>query len=205
MSSNQLIENLMEDYVVVIKKTQEHPQCHHYNQEFTLPIDKVNGVKCSVSYVLRYQSIQLHITSCDVYENDGGDFRELYREDLASCFDYNDKNKQLKKDDFVMALVNLKKTLAELSFDKYYGKFFKENQKRSGKEFASLLADMDNIKLTCDACCVCSINTNTKTPCKHSLCVECWDSIHIQDKNSLDEKIPCPICRENIMFIKDDE
>jgi len=198
MSSNQLVEYLIKGY----DKTRV-AKCDF--SEINLPIDKINGKKCSVQIYLRAQSIVLHITSCDVYDHNDDELRELYRGELISCYDYKDKDKRLNKDNFVMAIVNLKKTLTELKFDKFSGKFIKENDDKIIKEFASVLADIDNIKLTCDACCVCSVATKTTTPCNHSLCVECWDSIHIQDKNSLDEKIPCPICRENIMFIKDDE
>jgi hypothetical protein len=204
MSSNQLIESLMTQYEEVLEK-QKTRECLRYSDEIPLPIDKVDGLKCYVGFVLRKQSIQLQITSCDVLVEEYCGNRILYQQYLIDCIKYNDKNKEFKKEDFVMALVNLKKLLSELKFDKFYGEFRKETDTRFGKDFATLLADINNIKLTCNDCCVCSVTTNTKTPCRHHLCVECWDRITIQYEGVDNKKMSCPICRENIMFIKDDE
>ena len=200
MSSNQLIELLMKEYEKVVEENCL-PSNFAYSNEIPLPIDKINGLKCSVGFVLCRKSVLLLITSDNIYENGNCELRELYRKPLIHCNDINDKDKKFNKDDFVMVLVNLKKTLTELYFDKYYGEFRTKNDTTFGKEFASLLADIDNVKLTCDDCCVCSVNTTTKTPCGHHLCVDCWDRI----PNNNADIIPCPICREDIKYINYDE
>ena len=53
----------------------------------------------------------------------------------------------------------------------------------------------ENVKLryTCEECCVCHEITESKTTCKHSLCIPCYDKIKMDEKYST----LCPLCRED--------
>lgn len=50
-----------------------------------------------------------------------------------------------------------------------------------------------------DICCVCHDKTKSKTECRHSLCLECFQSIK---KKGYDDGVKCPICRlDNISLV----
>lgn len=51
-------------------------------------------------------------------------------------------------------------------------------------------------------CSVCYEKTYSTTSCKHSLCNRCWSKISKIDDDDEDEITPCPICRQDIRYVK---
>jgi hypothetical protein len=59
-----------------------------------------------------------------------------------------------------------------------------------------------NVVVDCmKECCVCYEKTKTKTRCEHHLCNRCWSNIDMVGDED-EEEMPCPLCRENIQYIK---
>ena len=46
-----------------------------------------------------------------------------------------------------------------------------------------------------DICCVCHLETATKTGCGHYLCYSCWKQI---------KNMKCPMCRKSILYTERD-
>ena len=67
-----------------------------------------------------------------------------------------------------------------------------------------------NIQTKFDKCSICLDTTIGKTKCKHSLCLLCKNKLEYdymnrpqneedEDDEEDEDKIPCPICRKNIL------
>jgi len=108
---------------------------------------------------------------------------------------------QNKYKDFTFTINNLAEflqdiyyvLLEELIFDKVSGKFiYKITSDIRIAEVNCFAKFIETPKL--ETCCVClSQETETKTPCGHTLCFPCW----IQLKNKV-----CPLCRCSVRYVK---
>lgn len=83
--------------------------------------------------------------------------------------------------------------LEDLVFDKSIGKFIDKKKKEYNKiqyeAFKKFLRGFDD-------CSVCLEQTTNKTPCGHTLCMECWQKLENP------EKPKCPICRGYIDYVE---
>jgi len=64
-----------------------------------------------------------------------------------------------------------------------------------------------NIKSLYQECCVCYEITQTRTICKHPLCVRCWGQIPTisnPEGGDDDYEQPCPICRRDLQMCGND-
>ena len=95
-----------------------------------------------------------------------------------------------EKMDLDAAAEEIKTQLSDLKFNKYCGSF--QRSADFSSEPIDDLAEIGNIEMDYDKCCVCRDATLTKTTCGHHLCVECWISL---------KKLKCPICRDCIKYL----
>ena len=66
--------------------------------------------------------------------------------------------------------------------------------------YLEIFKGFSQVEFIINNCCVCQEAVKTKTDCNHYLCLSCADQIKpIKDDNGFNE-IPCPICRENIVY-----
>lgn len=84
--------------------------------------------------------------------------------------------------------------LNNMVLDKLQGLFYDKSCADDTEEISilTMAEDVLNADEDIDKCCCCSENTDTKTPCGHSICVLCWNTL---------ENLSCPICREPIRNI----
>jgi hypothetical protein len=210
MASNDMIELLMGKYEELRKGHEQGGKVYRLSDtKISMPITKVNDVKCDVRIMISHQSVLLQICSEEVFNNaESCDYRILYSKLLATK-PHSDKT-PLSKEDFVSALVLIKKTLPILIMDRYSGKFIEKGEKKCAMHIMNdFLSGTDNIERNVDNCCVCMCDTMTQTACGHHICVVCWDSIKpVNDKeNDFGEytMIPCPMCRKDITYVDVDE
>jgi len=102
---------------------------------------------------------------------------------LSECETYSYWNKRLDSTDLK---TSIKTTLDSLRFNKKRNRF----QTTPIRDWDFLRSE--NVKLIYEECCVCQEDTNTKTNCKHPICIPCYDKI----KENEDET-QCPICRRD--------
>jgi hypothetical protein len=200
MSSQALIEYLTEVNGKLVREREEHCNnsatciCCYEFVDRVLPINKVDGVICRVNLRIQLYHISLLITCENILDNTyHGQRVVLYDESLVSI----KKDEKMEKEHFVSALVELKKSLCILKFDRFNGQFKKDLKKPINQHFAEFLDGVSNITALHDTCCVCYCATLTKTPCNHPICMVCWDSIK-ENNGDVDCTRPCPICRNDI-------
>jgi len=64
------------------------------------------------------------------------------------------------------------------------------------------LFKFDNTELKYDICCVCHDLCNTKTECKHPICIECVPKIDGYESDDEPTRRDCPLCRNQFKYIR---
>lgn len=111
--------------------------------------------------------------------------------------------KEIKGTDIKDKVIKIVNILRDIQFNKQYGHFIVPDPTVDmgwDKAWIELIGSTDHIKynIMIDECCVCREFTKTKTPCNHSLCIECALKIPSTDDDGDDIEIPCPMCRQCI-------
>ena len=123
---------------------------------------------------------------------------------------YEEVNQIYTFEEFEIAIKRLLEILPTLTFSKIQGRFLSNiedidkigyyNSLKYANNFHKVWSSIlifPNIKLTYSECSVCSSETETKTPCNHSLCYACWEQIGIIIDEDEQYQI-CPMCRNII-------
>jgi hypothetical protein len=89
--------------------------------------------------------------------------------------------------------------LGTLKFNKYNGIFSTETCDiyLSVNDF---FKDVNGLVLQGGECSICLELINTKTECKHYLCVPCYQQINLVGNDEDEQERPCPMCREDINY-----
>jgi hypothetical protein len=100
---------------------------------------------------------------------------------------------------------DLFETISNLTYDVMGGNFkIKEKIDIDIVDVFKCFEQLTFVKMLYDECCVCKEYTRVKTPCKHNLCVGCWDKIKYNCNCGCGESCgdcefkKCPMCREKI-------
>lgn len=159
-----------------------------------LPIEEIDGVKninCFFEIYDELNGICFKIYPKFTLDGDYIFFKRLYK-----------KNNEIKKEDLLIFINELLTDLPKLKLNKNgFLKIIDEDEEKIILMFEEILLSIecDNLKIKkIDSCCVCYEKTNTKTRCKHSLCLKCWSKLQIIDDEEDCLIISCPLCRENI-------
>ena len=158
------------------------------------------GVRCEISHA--HERFYLKIYSSKLYNNVEEDFVRFYIINEPIVREgQNYREKALKK-----LIEKFNEKVPSLWFDKLSGHIKDEPKKTFDleKEIVALIKPHKNIKIRDDnVCCVCHEKTYCKTECKHYLCYECAGKIEYTDDDECfgDDKLPCPLCRQNISFV----
>lgn len=188
------------------------------DNEIILPVNAIDKVKCTVEIKRLEPVFNITMNGDKVLERG---FRvymkiiskniKLYDDDQTED-DYNEfplgyfqaimyvrgDDQELDKNDYMNAVQKIYETLRKLKFNKLHGCFqIKEDDEEDDVLILEELLNHSNIESTFDVCCVCTEKTFTKTNCGHPLCYCCWEQIKIKNVDG-NEKMDCPICRENI-------
>ena len=205
-SNNQLIEALMVEYNEAMEK--RTPETKYSAVFHKLPINKIDGMECNVILVMNCRCIRMVIntnrlyTDCCHIMNDNLCNYVLFEKHFITVNEtIVEQSFVFKKEHFVKVLVELKTLLPKLRFNRLKGKLTDKDETQDISQlFCVFLSDMKNVDTGVEECCVCSEKTFTKTPCGHTLCIQCWERIK-PTRVCGDEFSPlCPMCREDISF-----
>lgn len=108
--------------------------------------------------------------------------------DLYLIYRYKDSSEELinlSQYSLEKMIFDLMKKEEELIFCPITGTFYEPNCPKRERIICKV-----NI-WGCEECSVCMEKTITKTPCGHTLCLNCWSSLN---------KLVCPLCRESIKY-----
>lgn len=159
-------------------------------------IEKINGLDVFViicQYITQSEEyhVFLDIRSKNIfYDNDNsGETIRLYSEEIINIRECN-------IDVIYQIIVKIFDTIRNLTFSKLTGKFIKNNSSIIpilNIDYDYVLSlNLPNVTLNIHNCFVCKELTKTKTPCNHSLCIECWSNLNIA------EYPECPLCNKDI-------
>ena len=188
MSTKTLIENILK----ISASLWDVPNGEYKKPiETQLPILQVDTIKCTVRIAVSKSHMYLRIQSnkiCDLFEDDMMSYASTT---LAFKYPHMEEATVLK------GLVELKKYLKTLKFEKYTGRLVASEggERYEIESWLDFVKDIENIKTQgCEDCCVCKDKTLTTTLCGHTLCYECWEQIREDE----DDCMLCPLCREII-------
>jgi hypothetical protein len=180
-----------------------HPDC--WNLNYQLPIDTIHDIGVSCEIKIQRNHLIFGIEAKNVGTD--GEYEYSCRDLLYDVM--YDKKVDFTIEDYEVFVKKVFDTLEKIQFDKMSGRFATQEKIRINREILEPIRLMPHIKMTYDTCAVCLDFTETKTQCKHHLCVYCWDKIKRKYCGDCDngrsdcEKIdcgrkPCPICRQSI-------
>lgn len=165
-------------------------------KKLMLEIDSIDNINVYVKleFDLKFNKCcWLTIESSDIYCHSGeGDFKNLFHKNIT--------NKIETKVDYMNLFNEVIKILKSIKFNKLTGKF-EEKKTLSFCEAFPCVMQIENIKTILHDCSVCYEKTFVKTPCNHSLCIECWSKVKkvsVDEEDADIKEQPCPICRHNL-------
>lgn len=105
-----------------------------------------------------------------------------------------------KDDTYMFGYINGKinqilKQIESLEYDKYFDVFVNTSDKEQAvkHKIQQLLLEESKKKETVPICCVCHDACLLKTPCRHHLCLVCFNNLELIHATK-----KCPMCRETI-------
>jgi hypothetical protein len=161
-------------------------------------IEKINGLDVFViicQYITQSKEyhVFLDIRSKNIfYDNDTScETIRLYSEEMIKIQEYDIG--VIHK-----IIVKIFDTIRNLTFSKPTGRFIKNNSSiipilNIDYDYVSSL-NLPNVTLNIHECFLCKELTKTKTPCNHSLCIECWSNLNVA------EEPLCPLCNKDILY-----
>lgn len=206
----------------------------NHSIDYHLPIKSIDDLLVSAVIIIRYAGVTLIVKSSRIF-GEFGDYISFYSEPIYNepiecthphTFNgnnniNNDSNKgtdwcnncnQLEMSFFENGLKALRKTIRNLKFNTYHGKFETRKQYINVSDWGSLFSvPTSTVRLYGDPCSVCYDQTICKTDCSHALCYRCWSAVEKQYDSEpascghIQSIIPCPICRDDITYMHDDD
>lgn len=172
--------------------------------EINLQIIEIDGIDVAVHLVLGVNDDSTFITYSHL-KIESSKIQEI-REDCAEqkrLLTIPLKNHQQElKQQISSLLLQCKLNLESIKFSKLFGVFCSVDkiplQTYSFCQAFNIEEETGIISKFGD-CCICFDKTNTRTPCKHALCIPCWAKINYKEDDDLGDNVrDCPICRANI-------
>jgi len=170
-----------------------------YSYKFKLPITEMCGLKVVVQMWIglerapvpeypHWEYVALDISSTLSFVDNDGDLCDHKLIHLTRNLDNLDVMHVKEKIHDLLTDANT------LVYDKFNSSF---KQPDDVIDF-SFLSEFKNLKWL-DECCVCHEQTNFKTCCNHTVCIECMSKIKpARDEDRECNMIMCPLCREPI-------
>jgi hypothetical protein len=169
----------------------------------TFPITKIGGLCCEAILEIdpknNYYLVKFKIQSSKILEEDGQGDYQLKRY-FYKLLDYV-KQDEFDKDTHILHnLIKIKFILSNLEYCHNLNTLtiYPHN---INLDLLLSIFENPNVEMCCDKCSVCLTITRNKTKCNHSLCFICWEQIKIQTNEADDDYLPCPLCREDIIYI----
>jgi hypothetical protein len=197
MSSKDVI---VTDIIRVIQQDQqEYPTRHSYLYYFK-GIKSLQGINC---ILLLNFTFKLYIDKPNSYkvflkiqhpemDDDEEEVDHLYGKLLGDYQNFDEENVSLVLD-------QLKQLLSTLQFNILQGNFNSTDHTYSAVR--DFFGDIQGFVFSGNDCCVCGeVRVNTKTKCKHYLCIPCYQQLNFVHNEEYGEIRPCPLCRENILY-----
>jgi len=164
-----------------------------------MPIVEIDGVKnisSNIHFYYEKKGLAFEITADFKYDEEDSDGETIY-------FKSKINEKGINKDDILAFSCELLEELPQLRLGLNGRLLIRDTRYVSLRAafedvFAAIECDTVKVDKT-GVCCVCYEKTDTKTPCKHSLCNRCWSQIEICRQGG--NVCACPICRENIYYV----
>jgi hypothetical protein len=142
-----------------------------------IPIQKINDIDVSVTAynyeIMQQKHYAIKVESDQCVWGDENQYNNHF-----TLYSLHDTDLKKLIEDFI-------KVLPDLKFNKFRGEFYIGEVNNDDLEIAELFECM-NVTVYHDKCACCFDKTKTKTKCKHTVCLQCWDKI----KTNV-----CPICR----------
>jgi hypothetical protein len=187
--------------------------CYEEYDELRLPIDELDNIKVCIHMAFSYSKIVLKIYAKSIWVNDE---HVVYNDIILA---HKCKGEKLELEDFIIAFIQMDRSLGHYKFNNTIGKF--EDIRLKPKDYSILFKNvlsLNNIKtditslnnisfsfkkniknININKCCLCFELTEIKTRCNHTLCYRCWENITECNRH----RKRCPICTENLN--EDDE
>jgi hypothetical protein len=168
-----------------------------YNDSIILTIDKMKVIVLISLWGGNDKTWDIYIEEPKILSLHEG--RHIYNNfSTHNCdymFEFKDKN-ELTEDLLIEFLNFMYDLINNLYFDRKLGRFIQTCRKRLCIAQKCVFGDMvsENIE-EMDICCVCHLETATKTECDHYLCYPCWKQV---------KNMKCPMCRKSIKYTKCD-
>lgn len=134
-----------------------------------VPVLSVDGIECEVHLERKADgsiTCVLQTSKCGIMDSDDCDEHVYNR--------------------YPVTLDTFSTFLSSLRFNKLLNCF----ERNPAPVFDWSFLESETVKVH-DKCCVCYERTGTRTTCKHSLCIPCFDKIDYND----DHETICPMCR----------
>jgi len=197
--------NNMEDKSLLYKCTDGL----YYNSKLTdLGVNMIDDLPANILLEFKVSSAKLVIISSKLCKDNCWSYYRYDEETLIHRW-----NEILTFHDYVMAFMSAVLYLKQIRFDKYEGRFVKKGKSMTIMKIAlrGMFKHLPNVKVSkTNQCCVCNENTITMTPCKHSLCMICWENLQVNNScgygyddetDMYSGPIECPVCRDDIVVI----
>lgn len=158
-------------------------------------IKSLHGIKCTMQIEIAFHlnpsepehcRMLLRITHPDMCDDDGED--HLFSKILGQY-------ENLSKENISLMLDALLELLPTLQFNLFNGNFYPSTSNPVQLAIKDFFKDVKGLQFRGDECCVCLELVNTKTECKHYLCIPCYQQLKF-----VNDERPCPKCREDISY-----
>jgi hypothetical protein len=164
-----------------------------------MPIVEIDGVKnlnSNINFYMKKKGLAFEVEADFKYDGDDDENPRMFIKTK-----YNEKG--INKDDILAFSCELLDELPQLRLGLNGRLLIRDTRYVSLRAafedvFAAIECETVKVDKT-GVCCVCYEKTDTKTPCKHSLCNRCWSKIEICGEEH--NECSCPMCRENIYYV----
>lgn len=200
MSSKDIIIKKMITQIIEQKKEKESQSSRlvsYYSCEYKFSgIQSIHDINCNITLRFCFDrdktefSTVLFINHNEMFSDEQEEFT-LYLERIGTYKKFNTETLSTVLDD-------MKTEISKLHFSVFSGQFI--NVPSTILEEMDFFSDIPSVKMMGEECSVCQEHVNTKTECKHYLCLPCFQQIkETSDEDGNDFK-PCPLCREPISY-----
>ena len=167
----------------------------------TLQCNKVCGLDATLEIRLEFVGLHYNLELVVQHNKDLANslfYPILYSKKYKTMFQPSDSLKVLDLRDYEIFMSVVYHTLPKLNINTRTCRIQDTEPNNIDVDLSEFL---DHPTIECVRCCVCSVTTTgIYTPCDHTVCLTCFDSIKpSNDGNQHGQNmIPCPLCREAI-------
>ena len=182
-------------------------EIENYPKYYSLEIKKICGIPVSVGLVRMANTKEQYVV---MFEIEAKHAHALSPQDRIHYTLYQTKFLKCESMSLIefykQIITDIKERIKKLQFNKLIGAFESPSEEELKETKMDLIneifSDCENIEFEWDKCCACFNYTVTKTPCQHTLCIECWGNIKEEhDEDDCDMEFQkCPMCREEMYF-----